>query len=138
LFETEETAFGNAANKPQFDFGSGLSYTTFAYSNLRLSSQAVPAAGEITVSVDVRNTGSRAGKESVILYLRDEFATMSPAGKRVKRFAKVSLAPGQSKTLSFRLNRDDFSFVGPNGKPMIEPGDFTVLVGNLKETFAVR
>jgi beta-glucosidase len=138
LFETEETAFGNAANKPQFDFGSGLSYTTFAYSNLRLSSQAVPATGEITVSVDIRNTGSRAGKESVIVYLRDEFASVSPAGKRVKRFAKVSLASGQSKTLSFRLNRDDFSFVGPNGKPMIEPGDFTVMVGNLKETFAVR
>lgn len=71
LFETEETAFGNAANKPKFDFGFGLSYTTYAYSNLKLSANLIPMNGEITVSVDVKNTGNRAGKETVILYLRD-------------------------------------------------------------------
>jgi hypothetical protein len=66
------------------------------------------------------NTGQRAGKETVILYLRDEVATLSPAGKRVKRFAKVALEPGQSKTLTFRLNREDFSFIGADNKPVVE------------------
>jgi beta-glucosidase len=138
LFETEETAFGNAANKPQFEFGSGLSYTNYTYGNLRLSSNSVPMNGDVTVSVDVKNTGTRAGKEAVILYLRDEVATISPAGKRVKRFAKVSLDPGQIKTLSFRLNREDFSFIGMDNKPIVEPGDFTVLVGGQTAKFTLR
>jgi beta-glucosidase len=138
LFETEETAFGNAANKPQFEFGSGLSYTNYTYGNLRLSSNSVPMNGDVTVSVDVKNTGTRAGKEAVILYLRDEVATISPAGKRVKRFAKVSLDPGQTKTLSFRLNREDFSFIGMDNKPIVEPGDFTVLVGGQTAKFTLR
>jgi beta-glucosidase len=138
LFETEATAFGNTANKPQFEFGTGLSYTTYAYSNLRLSSKSIPANGEVTVSVDVRNTGARAGKETVILYLRDEVASISPAGKRVKRFAKISLDAGQSKTLTFRLNRDDFSFIGANNRPTVEPGDFTVMVGDLSDKFTLR
>ncbi|HEY0658234.1 MAG TPA: glycoside hydrolase family 3 N-terminal domain-containing protein, partial [Pyrinomonadaceae bacterium] len=130
LFETEETAFGNVANKPQFEFGTGLSYTTYAYSNLKMSQTSIPMNGEITVSVDVKNAGARAGKETVILYLRDEVATISPAGKRVKRFAKVSLEPNQSKTLTFKLNREDFSFIGADNKPTVEAGDFTVMIGN--------
>ncbi len=138
LFETEETSFGNAANKPQFEFGSGLCYTTYQYSNLRLSSKNVPMTGEVTVSVDVRNTGQRAGKETAILYLRDEVASISPPGKRVKRFAKISLAPGQTKTLTFRLNREDFSFIGADNKPTVEPGDFTVLIGGLSDKFTLR
>jgi len=138
LFETEATAFGNAANKQQFEFGSGLSYTTFAYSDLKLDKQSAAMNGEINVSVKITNTGQRAGKETAILFLRDEVATVTPVGKRVKRFAKISLTPGQSKTLTFKLNREDFSFVGLNGKPMIEPGDFTVMVGNLSETFTLK
>ncbi len=138
LFETEETAFGNVANKPQFEFGTGLSYTTYQYSNLRLSSKSVPISGEITVSVDVRNTGQRAGKETAILYLRDEVATLSPAGKRVKRFAKVYLEPGQSRTLTFRLNHEDFSFIGADNKLTVEAGDFTVLIGGLTDKFTLR
>jgi beta-glucosidase len=138
LFETEETGFGNVANRAQFDFGSGLSYTTYAYSNLRLSSNTVPMNGELTISVDVRNTGVRSGKESVILYLRDEVATLSPSGKRVKRFAKVALDAGQTKTLTFKLNRDDFSFIGTDNKPIVEPGDFTVLVGGQTAKFTLR
>lgn len=138
LFETEETGFGNAANKAQFDFGTGLSYTTISYSNLRLSSKSLPANGELTVSVDVKNTGNRSGKESAILYLRDEYATMSPAGKRVKRFAKVSLNAGQTETLTFKLNKDDFSFVGMNGKPVLEAGDFTVMIGGLSDNFTLK
>ena len=138
LFETEDTAFGNVANKPQFEFGTGLSYTTFAYSNLKLSQTSIPMNGEITVNVDVKNTGQRAGKETTILYLRDEVATISPAGKRVKRFAKIYLEPGQSRTLTFRLNREDFSFIGADNRPTVEAGDFTVLVGNLSGKFTLK
>lgn len=138
LFETEETSFGNAANKPQFDFGSGLSYTSFAYSNLKLSSDSMAMNGEMRVSVDVKNTGSRSGKETVILYLRDEVASLSPAGKRVKRFAKISLDPGKSRTLTFKLGRDDLSFIGIDNRPVAEPGDFTVMVGGLSGKFTLK
>lgn len=138
LFEIEDTSFGNVSTSPQFYFGHGLSYTTFEYSDLRLSSQSIPMTGEITVSFKITNTGKRAGKETAILYLRDEVATLSPPGKRVKRFAKISLDAGASKTLTFKLNKDDFSFIGANNKPTVEAGDFTVLVGNLKETFTVK
>jgi beta-glucosidase len=93
--------------------------------------------GEINVSVDVRNTGSRAGKETAILYLRDEVATVAPAGKRVRRFAKISLEPGQAKTLTFKLNRDDFSFINTDNKPTVESGDFMVMIGNLSDRFTL-
>jgi beta-glucosidase len=137
-FEIEETSFGNVANNPQFDFGMGMSYTTFEYSNLTLDKTSISMNGEINVSFNVKNTGSRAGKETAILYLRDEVATLSPAGKRVKGFAKISLDAGQSKTLTFKLNRNDLSFIGANNKPTVEAGDFTVLVGGMSKTFALK
>jgi beta-glucosidase len=138
LFETEETGFGNAANRAQFDFGTGLSYTSFAYSNLKTSLDPTASGGEVTVTVDVKNTGNRTGKETVILYLRDEVASISPPGKRVKRFAKVSLDPGQSRTLTFKLGGEDFTFIGTNNLPVFEPGDFTVMVGGLSSRFGLR
>ncbi len=137
-FEVEETSYGNTATSPQFEFGTGLSYTTFTYSNLVLSADSIPMNREVTVSVDVKNTGNRAGKETVILYLRDEVATLSPNGKRVKRFAKISLDAGQSKTLTFKLNTEDFSFVGMDNKPTVEAGDFTVMVSGLSKTFTLK
>ena len=138
LFETEDTNFGNVATRPQFDFGTGLSYTTFRYSDLAVSPKSASMTGNVNVSVKVTNTGARAGKETVILYVRDEAATIVPPGKRVRRFAKVHLDPGQTKTLSFSLNRNDLSFIGANNRPVVEPGDFTVLVGGLTEKFALR
>jgi len=135
--ETDAKDFKTSAFYPQFEFGAGLSYTTYAYDNLRLSSKSIPMNGEITVSVAVKNTGRRAGKETAILYLRDEVATLTPAGKRVRRFAKISLEPGQSKTLTFKLNREDFSFVGADNKPAVEAGDFTLMIGNLSERFTL-
>jgi beta-glucosidase len=138
LFEVENTAFGNTATSPQFNFGHGLSYTTFEYSDLKLDKTSLPLNGEVNISFKITNTGKRAGKETAILYLRDEVATLSPPGKRVRRFAKVSLDAGQSKTLTFRLDGDDFSFIGANNKAVIEPGDFTVLVGGLSEKFTLR
>jgi beta-glucosidase len=137
LFETETTSFGNTAFNPQFEFGYGLSYTTFAYSNLRLAQKTMATNGQMDVSVTVTNTGPRAAKETVILYLRDLVATVSQPGKRVKRFAKIYLEPGQNRTLTFTLRRDDLSFIGPEGKPLVEPGDFEVIVGNLTGKFAL-
>ena len=138
LFETEATDYGNMAFNPQFEFGQGLSYTTFTYSNLRLGQKLLPANGTESVSVTVTNSGQRAGKETVILYLRDVVASLSPPGKRVKRFAKIYLEPGQSKTVSFTLRRDDLSFIGADNKPVVEPGDFDVMVGSLTDRFTLQ
>ncbi len=138
LFETEETSFGNAAFKPQFEFGSGLSYTTFTYSDLRLGQKTISQRDDLSVTVRVTNNGTRAGKEVVQLYLRDLVASLSPPGKRLKRFAKIELQPGQSRTLTFTLHPADLSFIGSDNKPVIEPGDFEVMVGGLKDGFTVK
>ena len=137
-FETENTSFGNLAFKPQFEFGQGLSYTTFVYSDLRLGQKIITGTGDLSVSFTVTNNGRRAGKEVVQLYLSDLVASLSPAGKRLKRFGKIYLEPGQSRTLTFSLRRDDFSFIGANNKPVIEPGEFEVSVGGLKEKFELK
>jgi beta-glucosidase len=137
-FETENTAFGNLAFKPQFAFGDGLSYTTFAYSDLRLSKPAIGANEELTVNVTVTNTGNRAGKEAVLVYVGDLVASLSPPNKRLRRFAKVSLEPGQKRTLTFKLRRDDLSFIGADNKPVAEPGEFDVMVGGLTQRFTLK
>lgn len=137
-FETENTAFGNMAFKPQFQFGEGLSYTTFAYSDLRLGKNTISGNDELPVSVTVTNSGRRAGKEAVLLYVSDLVASLSPPNRRLRRFAKVNIEPGQSRTLTFTLRRDDLSFVGANNKPMVEPGDFDVTIGGLTQRFTLK
>jgi len=138
LFETEDTSFGNAAFKPQFDFGQGLSYTTFSYSELRLGQKTIATNDSLPVNVTVTNTGARAGKEVVQLYVTDLVASLSPPGKRLKRFAKIELQPGQSRTLTFTLQPSDLYFIGSNNRPLIEPGDFEVAVGALKDRFTLK
>jgi beta-glucosidase len=138
LFETENTSYGNTAFSPQFEFGSGLSYTTFGYSNLQVNPANTSTTGTVKVNVTVTNQGQRAGKETVILYVRDVVASLSPPGKRVRRFAKVSLNPGQSRSLTFTLRPEDLSFIGLNNKPVIEPGDFEVMVGGLTGKFSLQ
>jgi beta-glucosidase len=137
-FETEDTAFGNMAFKPQFEFGAGLSYTTFAYSDLRLGQKTITGNQDLSVSITVTNSGRRAGKEVVQLYLTDLVASLSPAGKKLKRFAKVYLEPGQIRTLTFKLQRDDLSFIGADNKPVVEPGEFEVTIGGLREKFTLK
>ncbi len=136
-FETDGKDYEKSPFYPQFEFGFGLSYTTFVYSDLRLSSKSIPANGDLTVSVKITNTGNRAGKETAILYLRDEIASLTPNGKRVKRFAKIYLEPKQSKTVTFTLSREDFSFINSDNKPTVEAGDFTVMIGNLNDKFTL-
>ena len=137
-FETENTAFGNMAFNPQFQFGDGLSYTTFAYSDLRLGKPTISANEELPVSVAVKNTGNRAGKEAVLVYVSDLVASISPPGKRLRRFAKISLDPGQSKTLTFKLRREDLSFINAGNKPVAEPGEFEVRIGSLVQKFTLK
>jgi len=136
-YELQDTSYGNTAFKPQFEFGYGLSYTTFAYSDLRVEPKSVSGDAEIAVSVMVKNTGRRSGYEVVQLYVSDLVASITPPGKRLKRFAKVHLEPGQSKTLRFTLRRDDLSFVGANNKSIVEPGEFEVMVAGLTKRFTL-
>jgi beta-glucosidase len=126
-----------ARHRPLYEFGHGLSYTTFAYGDLKVGRKTVAVGERVPVSVTVTNTGSRPGKEAVLLFVRDMVAASTPPVKRLRRFAKVSLAPGQSRTLTFTLGPEDSSFVGPDGKWMLEPGVFTVMVGGLSDTYAV-
>ena len=137
-FETEDTAFGNMAFRPQFEFGEGLSYTTFGYSDLRLNQKMITGNTNLSVAVTVTNSGRRAGKEVVQLYLSDLVASISPAGKRLKRFAKIYLEPGQSRTVTFTLRPDDLSFIGADNKSIIEPGEFEVMIGGLKDRFELK
>lgn len=137
-FETDGKDYKNSPFYPQFDFGAGLSYTTFAYSNLQMSSKSIALNAEVKISATVTNTGTKAGKETAILYLRDEVASLTPAGKRVKRFAKIHLEPAQSKTLTFTLRREDFSFVNTDNQPTVEAGDFTVMIGGLTGKFTLE
>jgi beta-glucosidase len=137
-FETEDTAFGNMAFTPQFEFGQGLSYTTFAYSDLRLGQKTITGTSDLSVSVTLTNTGNRAGKEVVQVYVSDLVASLSPPGKRLRRFAKVYLEPGQSHTLTFKLRPEDLSFIGTDNKPVVEPGEFEVRIAGLKDKFELK
>jgi len=123
--------------QPQFEFGSGLSYTTFEYSDLR-AFPAMEPKGSVGVSLNVKNTGTRMGKETVIVFVRDEIATLTPAAKRVRRFAKVTLAPGETRQLGFTINQGDLGYVGADNKFHFEPGDFTVMVDGQSAKFTLR
>ncbi len=136
-YENQNTTFGLTPFNPQFAFGHGLSYTTFKYGDLRLSRKTVGERDGLTVSVTVTNTGRRAGGEVVQLYLRDLVASVTPPDRRLRRFAKIHLEPGRSRTLTFELERDDLSFIGQNNRPVAEPGDFEVLIGGLTEKFTL-
>ena len=115
---------------PLFPFGHGLSYTTFKYSNLRLSAQAITPAQTIKVRVDVTNTGKRIGKEIVQLYVRDVKSTFARPEKELKGFAKVELKPGQTKTVTFTLDREAFWYFDTQKNAWsTEPGEFEILVG---------
>ncbi|HET8648249.1 MAG TPA: glycoside hydrolase family 3 C-terminal domain-containing protein, partial [Vicinamibacteria bacterium] len=127
-FEEQDTSFGLKAYQPQFDFGSGLGYTTFAYSDLKVTPASARAGDRVSVVVTVANTGARAGSEVVQLYLADLAASVTPPVRRLRRFAKVALEAGQRRTLTFELRREDFSFIGRDGRPAVEPGDFAVMV----------
>ena len=122
---------------PQFEFGDGLSYTSFTTSGLRLSEAEIGTDGEVGVKVTVTNTGHRAGRDAVLLFTRQHYASLTPAVRRFRHASAVDLEPGASKTVRFTLTPDDLAFVGSDGRPVVEPGVFSVMVGDQEATFTV-
>jgi beta-glucosidase len=128
---------------PLYVFGYGLSYTTFEVSNLQLSASTVSRRGSLTASVTVRNTGSRMGDEVVQLYIHDPVASISQPVRRLRGFERVTLSPGEARTVRFTLDKSDFGFYDNRGEFVVEPGQIDVYAGNssdadLKQSFTVR
>ena len=120
---------------PQFEFGYGLSYTSYAYSDLQVTPPTATGAQKIQVAVTVKNTGDRAGKEIVQLYLNEAAASITPPLKRLKRFAKIQMQPGETRRYTFELGSEDLSFINAENKRVVEPGLFHVQVGGLTQSF---
>lgn len=124
----------NAKITQQWGFGQGLSYTTYQYSNLKVDKASFGHDDVIRVSIEVKNTGKVAGKESVLLFSSDLMASMVPDGRRLRAFDKVALQPGESKTVTFDLKANDLAFVGWDGKWILEEGDFKLMVADQQAT----
>lgn len=120
---------------PQWDFGFGLSYTTFEYSNMKLNSKSINSDNELLVSVDIKNTGNVIGKEVVQLYTRDHYATISPSLKKLKRFTKIELKPSEVRTVNFTISSDNLKFYGIDNNWIVEEGKFSVIINELIKDF---
>ncbi len=114
---------------PEFPFGFGLSYTSFSYRDIQLSKAAITQAESLTVSFELANTGDVTGTEVAQLYLRDLVASVTRPVRELKRFARVTLAPGERRRVEFQLVTEDLAFVGRDMKRRVEPGRFHVFVG---------
>ena len=129
VFEKYRSNYLDSPVTPLFPFGYGLSYTTFAYGPMKLSSAAMAPDGSVVVSVPVANTGSRTAAEVVQLYVRDLVASMSRPVKELKHFERMELQPGETKTVSFTITPADLSFYNSNLEFVLEPGEFDIMVG---------
>ncbi len=123
---------------PQFNFGHGLSYTTFNYANLKLSASEINQNQTVIITIEVSNTGSRKGKEVVQLYISDLFASISPQVKRLRGFEKIELEPGETNTVSFEISPKDLAFVNEQLKWTTEPGEFLVQIGGQTANFVLK
>lgn len=129
--ETMEGAYDyNAVMSVQWAFGYGLSYTTFEYKNLRVNKPTFTADDELIFTVDVRNTGTRSGKESILLFSSDLVASLTPDVRRLRAFEKIELKPGETKTVTLQIKASDLSFVGYDGRWILEKGEFRIQTGN--------
>lgn len=135
--ETTEGVYNyNADYNPQYLFGHGLSYTTFKYSDIKLSSGTLKKGETLTISVDITNTGKVAGKEAVLLYISDLVAsTISPDAKRLRGFEKIDLKVGETKTVNFKIKPENIAYVTPDNKWVTEPGEFSIQVADKKIKF---
>ena len=133
--ELEPGVFTPTGYKPQFPFGHGLSYTTFDYSNLKISKDTISGDEKLTITVDVKNSGSRDGKIAVELYTRDLFASITPPQKRLRKFTKISLKAGEQATVTFELDKNDIAFVNSDLKTVTEDGEFELIIDGLKKGF---
>ena len=132
--ETLDQTFGRKAFNPQWEFGYGLSYTTFQYSNLKISNDTL-STGNLQISVDVTNTGTTAGKEVVQLYIADRYASITPSVKRLRGFEKVEIKPGATHIVTFTISAKDIAFVGRDEKWISEAGWFDIMLGSEKSSF---
>jgi beta-glucosidase len=132
--KVSETQGGNKYD-PQWPFGFGLSYSKIVYHGLRLDASELTPKGTLTATLEVTNNSDRPAKEIVQLYLSDVVASVTPSVKVLKRFQKVDVAPKGTQTVRFTLGWDDLAFIGRDNKPVVEPGEFKVLVGNMSVSF---
>ena len=124
--------------EPLYAFGHGLSYTTFEYSEMRLSKTTITANEKLTISIGIKNTGNRDGKHSVELYTRDMYASITPSMKRLRAFQKINLKAGESKTITFVVDKNDLAFVNAKLKTVTEPGEFEIMIGDKKMKFSFK
>ena len=115
-----------------------MSYTTFTYSNLKINKSEINTNENVTITVEVKNTGKVEGKEAILLYLSDEYASITPEVKALKRFEKISLQPNESKTVTFTLNLKDLQFVNNDLKWIAEKGTFKIQISNLTTSFVLK
>jgi beta-glucosidase len=115
---------------PLWEFGYGLSYTNYEYSNLRIGEPKVHTGGDVHITADVRNAGERAGAEVAQLYIRDVISSVTTPVKQLKGFAKVALEAGEKKTVHFTLTPDDLSLLNRQMVRVVEPGEFQVMIGH--------
>ena len=130
-------AYESNQYRPLYPFGHGLSYTTFETSHLQLQKSQIKIGDKLELSVNVKNTGALAGKETVMLYLNDMAASVSRPVRQLKAFQKVELQAGETRTLDFMLTSQDLSFIGLDMKRVVEPGEFKVMIGNETAQFTV-
>ena len=124
-----ENHFPSSNGRPVYPFGYGLSYTSFNYSDIKLSSPAIKGSQSLTATVTVTNTGNYTGKETVQLYIRDVVGSITRPVKELKGFQKIELKAGESKTVSFSITVNDLKFYNSDLKFAAEPGDFKVFIG---------
>ena len=128
----------NTGYDPLFAFGHGLSYTTFEYSDLQLSSTTLTATAKLTAGITIKNTGKRDGKHTVELYTRDMYASITPSMKRLRAFQKITLKAGESKKITFTIDKNDLAFVNAQLKTITEPGEFEVIIGGRRAKFIYK
>jgi beta-glucosidase len=121
---------------PLYEFGYGLSYTNFAYSNLHISKPVLKDGEALTVTIDVKNTGQCEGKESVLLYTSELYASVTPDTKRLRAFQKINLQPNETRTVTFRISPKDIAFINDMSQSVTEAGEFKIQIGDQTGNFS--
>lgn len=128
--DEHDANYGSNGLNPQYEFGYGLSYTNFKYTDLALNSDSISMKDSLIIKINISNAGKRVGKESVLLFVSDEVASVSPPVKQLKKFKKIELEPSENKQITFTLNPDDLTFINQENERVIEPGYFTINIGS--------
>lgn len=136
--ETLDQKFANTAFNPQWEFGHGLSYSNVLYSDLKVASPEVVQNGLVNVTVTLQNPSDRSVKESVLLFIRDHYASVTPSVKKLRQFQKIELQPRETKTVTFVLKASDLKLCDRNGQWIYENGDFDIIIGKLKTTLTLK